>query len=252
MRSFAKPGQVQLLIPPLRIHRHLYAPHARLRAHAVAIGRGDARPEDAADEAAATSLAGPATLSPAALPPAPSAPPVPERPPSAAPLRWAQLLARILEVLPPLCPACGRPMRILAFLTDPPTAEAILHHQGAVSTSAIAIDRTRRATSPAKILSRSWSRKRGLVSYGNASRTCRAVQFSKNEREFWDGCLGRSGRYRRTVDSLTSIPSFCSSAWIRGAPHVGFELHMWRIRRRTDGSICGRRFATGCRTGRRR
>ena len=30
------------------------------------------------------------------------------------------LLARIYEVLPLLCPACGGPMRILSFLTDPP------------------------------------------------------------------------------------------------------------------------------------
>jgi hypothetical protein len=53
--------------------------------------------------------------------------------------------------------------------------------------------------------------------------------FSRKERQFWDGCLGRGGRYRRTVESLTSIPSLWSSAWMRGAPHVGFKLHMWRI-----------------------
>ena len=38
------------------------------------------------------------------------------------------MLTRIYEVLPLLCPACGGPMRILAFLTDPPTVSAILLH----------------------------------------------------------------------------------------------------------------------------
>lgn len=43
-------------------------------------------------------------------------------------IRWAQLLARIYEVLPLLCPSCGGQMRILAFLTDPPVVSAILLH----------------------------------------------------------------------------------------------------------------------------
>ena len=38
------------------------------------------------------------------------------------------LLARIYEVLPLLCPACGGPMRILSFITDPPVVVAILVH----------------------------------------------------------------------------------------------------------------------------
>jgi len=59
--------------------------------------------------------------------------------------------------------------------------------------------------------------------------------FSRNERQFWDGCPGRGGRYRRMVESLTSIPSLCSSAWMRGAPHVGFELHMRILPRRAWG-----------------
>ena len=41
---------------------------------------------------------------------------------------WAVLLARIYDVLPLLCPACGGEMRILAFLTDPPVVSAILLH----------------------------------------------------------------------------------------------------------------------------
>ena len=43
----------------------------------------------------------------------------PARPTNPARIRWAALLARIYDVLPLLCPACGGPMRILAFLTDP-------------------------------------------------------------------------------------------------------------------------------------
>jgi hypothetical protein len=38
------------------------------------------------------------------------------------------LLARIYDVLPLLCPACGGSMKILAFLTDPPVLSAILLH----------------------------------------------------------------------------------------------------------------------------
>ena len=39
------------------------------------------------------------------------------------------LLARIHEVLPLLCLACGGPMRVLAFLTDSPVVAAILLDQ---------------------------------------------------------------------------------------------------------------------------
>jgi hypothetical protein len=52
----------------------------------------------------------------------------PTRPTNTARIRWAVLLARIYEVLPLLCPACGGQMRILAFLTDPPVVAAILLH----------------------------------------------------------------------------------------------------------------------------
>ena len=49
-------------------------------------------------------------------------------PASPARIRRAVLLARIYDVLPLLCPACGGEMRILAFLTDPPVVSAILLH----------------------------------------------------------------------------------------------------------------------------
>jgi len=114
------------LVPPPRIHRHRYhgvlAPHARLRPLVVAIGREEV-PSERATEPSPTN-------DPSAVPgpPPPPAAPEPARPPSAPRIRWAQLLARIYEVLPLLCPACGGEMKILAFLTDPPTVEAILLH----------------------------------------------------------------------------------------------------------------------------
>jgi len=43
-------------------------------------------------------------------------------------MRWAQLLARIYEALPLLCPACGGEMRILSFITLPSTVERTLLH----------------------------------------------------------------------------------------------------------------------------
>lgn len=43
---------------------------------------------------------------------------------------WALLLARIYECLPLLCPRCGEPMRLIAFILDPPVIERILTHIG--------------------------------------------------------------------------------------------------------------------------
>ena len=37
---------------------------------------------------------------------------------------------RIYECLPLLCPRCGEPMRIIAFVQDPPVVEKILTHIG--------------------------------------------------------------------------------------------------------------------------
>ena len=114
------------LIPPPRVHRHRYhgvlAPHALLRPRVVAIGRKERGSVEVAERSVM-----PAPRPPPALPPTPSAPD-PARPPNSARIRWAQLLARIFEVLPLLCPACGGEMKILAFVTDPPTVETILHH----------------------------------------------------------------------------------------------------------------------------
>jgi hypothetical protein len=51
-----------------------------------------------------------------------------QRPSSSRRIRWAQLLARIFEVFPLFCPACGGAMTIIACLTDPPVVRDILRH----------------------------------------------------------------------------------------------------------------------------
>lgn len=43
---------------------------------------------------------------------------------------WALLLVRIYECLPLLCPRCGEPMRVIAFVQDPEVVEKILTHIG--------------------------------------------------------------------------------------------------------------------------
>jgi len=105
-------------VPPPRMHRHRYhgvlAPHAGLRSAVAAIGRSPAERPSLADP------------EPAHL--APGSPDDCPRPASSARIRWAVLLARIYEILPLLCPACGGSMSILAFLTDPPVVSAILLH----------------------------------------------------------------------------------------------------------------------------
>jgi hypothetical protein len=103
-----------------RLHRHHYhgvlAPNAKLRPPVVALGRPDTEtPSDIEPSRSATALTPPASDPP-------------RRPATASRIRWAQLLAHIYDVMPLLCPACSGEMRILAFLTDPPTVSAILIH----------------------------------------------------------------------------------------------------------------------------
>jgi hypothetical protein len=121
------------------------APNARLRPHVVALGRpelvSEAPPTDVDTAAPSVSFE---------PPPEPTSPARAERPQGpfreadhevyprddrGSPrrgelrsIRWAVLLARIYDVLPLLCPACGGEMKILAFLTDPPVVSAILLH----------------------------------------------------------------------------------------------------------------------------
>jgi hypothetical protein len=121
------------LVPPPRIHRHRYhgvlAPNARLRSTVVSIGR----PET--DEIPVDAKCSPSPDHPSH----PVAPPGHGHEPALSTLTatsrsrssrilWAQLLARIYEVLPLLCPACGGEMRIISFITLPSTVQAILLH----------------------------------------------------------------------------------------------------------------------------
>jgi len=116
------------LVPPPRVHRHRYhgvlAPNARLRPRVMALREGepDDGPPLAHDEIESSETLESHTTE--------------GSPPSgrSTRIRWAQLLARIYEVLPLLCPGHrakrgrGGPMRILAFLTDPPVVRSILVH----------------------------------------------------------------------------------------------------------------------------
>ena len=101
------------LIPPPRVHRHRYhgvlAPHAALRRRVIALARW--QPDHAP-------------------PPIPTDPDPLTPGQKAARSRWAQLLARIYEVFPLICPDCGAEMKILAFLTDPLTVGTLLRHVG--------------------------------------------------------------------------------------------------------------------------
>jgi hypothetical protein len=42
--------------------------------------------------------------------------------------RWAELLRQVFEVDPLRCPACGREMRIVAFITQRAVIDRILDH----------------------------------------------------------------------------------------------------------------------------
>mgnify|MGYP006300265733 CR=1 FL=1 len=52
---------------------------------------------------------------------------------------WALLLARIYECLPLLCPRCSQPMRVIAFVLDPPVITRILTHIGEPATSPVVL-----------------------------------------------------------------------------------------------------------------
>jgi hypothetical protein len=122
------------LVPPPRIHRHRYhgvlAPNARLRAMVITIGRPV--PDDVPADAGPPPSPHPASRRVA--PPGLSRQAGPSGAQAASPrsrssrMLWAQLLARIYEVLPLLRPACGGEMRIISFITLPSTLQDILLH----------------------------------------------------------------------------------------------------------------------------
>lgn len=51
--------------------------------------------------------------------------------PRTLPRRWVQLIRRIDEVDPLVCPRCAGPMRIITFITEPPVIKKILRHLAA-------------------------------------------------------------------------------------------------------------------------
>ncbi len=55
--------------------------------------------------------------------------PVPT-PPQRAALRrrWANLIRRVYEADPLVCPRCGSEMRVVSFITDPPVVKRIVDH----------------------------------------------------------------------------------------------------------------------------
>src|SRR6516162_10049587 len=67
---------------------------------------------------------------------------------------------------------------------------------------------------------------------------------ARNVRQVWDGGVCRFRRSRETVRSATSIPSFTSSPWIRGAPHRGFAAAI-RVTRALISALRGGRPPVG-------
>jgi hypothetical protein len=41
---------------------------------------------------------------------------------------WAEMIRRVYEIDPLVCPECGGEMRVVAFITDPPVIKKILDH----------------------------------------------------------------------------------------------------------------------------
>jgi len=109
------------LVTPPRIHKHRYcgvlAPNAKLRKAVI--------------ETAGPSGATLQQLTQAREKMEIDQPDPPEDKPQgrvriAAARCWAMLLARIYECLPLACPKCGQPMRLIAFIMEPPVVEKIL------------------------------------------------------------------------------------------------------------------------------
>ena len=130
-------NRIAQLVPPPRTHRHRYygvlASNSPLRAAVTAMAQDASvvTPEvgspvigDAHTDAGTTLAVAGAGV---AVQPGPPAKPKP-RPPSH--YLWAALIARIFEVFPLICPHCGGPMRIIAFITFSADIHKILEHIG--------------------------------------------------------------------------------------------------------------------------
>ena len=129
--------RIAALVPPPRTHRHRYfgvlAPHSPHRAAVTEMAQSAAAPpappakvhaEPTSTDAGEGALGAGNPLPTQAEP----AQPVPAKSPSH--YLWAVLIARIYEVFPLVCPICGGPMRIIAFITYSADIRQILDHIG--------------------------------------------------------------------------------------------------------------------------
>ena len=109
------------LITPPRVHKHRYcgvlAPNAKLRKAVI---------ETAGPSGATLQLLTEARQKMEIDQTDPSQDKPQGRVRQAAARCWAMLLARIYECLPLACPKCGQPMRLIAFIMEPPVVEEIL------------------------------------------------------------------------------------------------------------------------------
>ncbi|MEY4346236.1 MAG: hypothetical protein RL032_2068, partial [Pseudomonadota bacterium] len=131
--------RIAALVPPPRTHRHRYfgvlAPHSPHRAAVVALaagqtaGTGAAQHEPVGVPATVDVMVHAMGVATVGAPSQPE-PAQPALPKSQAHYLWAVLIARIYEVFPLVCPICGGPMRIIAFITYSADIRQILEHIG--------------------------------------------------------------------------------------------------------------------------
>jgi len=107
------------LVPPTRVHRHRYhgvlAPNSPHRTQVITFERQAPPPSPRQLAPTATDASHSARRSPARI-------------------LWALLLARIYEIFPLQCPLCGAQMRIIAFITEAPSINAMLIQLGEPTT----------------------------------------------------------------------------------------------------------------------
>jgi hypothetical protein len=123
------------LIPPPRTHLVRYfgvlAPNAALREQVIqTAGPSPALLDRLKHAAECMGIHDQAAEDDTPEPPDETEFPKPKEKPRRASYLWAMLIARIYEVLPLLCPRCGSPMKIIAFITDPASLSRILTHLG--------------------------------------------------------------------------------------------------------------------------
>ena len=89
---------------------------------------------------------------------------------SAGPAGATLLLVRIYECLPLLCPRCNRPMRILAFIQDPPVIEKILHHIDEPTQPPKVLPARAGTELPSRLKKREWERRMRVTASADSVR----------------------------------------------------------------------------------